>query len=85
MAPAGMAWVAMVTLARNELRRNWRSLAVLGLMMGLVLQRLGDDRIVAVTVAQVTPVRGGGREVLAYALTPVKGSVGWTRSSGGCR
>lgn len=71
------------SLVNDRARWGWTAdLAVMDVTRP-VLERLErDDRLRAVTVVSMAPVRVRGREVLAYALTPVKGSVGWTLSAG---
>ena len=70
-------------LVANRARWGWSAdLAILNTTEAVVRRLTADERLQDVSVARVTQVRVGDADVTGYALTPVKGSLGWTTPTG---
>lgn len=70
-------------LVDDHARWGWTAdAAILNVTDPVVDRLVADDRLHDVAVTQVTSVRVGDGDVTGYAITPVKGSLGWTTPSG---
>lgn len=70
-------------LVADRPRWGWSAdLAVIDVTDATLAELAADARLADVTVARVAPVRVGGDDVTAYALSPVKGGLGWTLEAG---